>query len=84
MTGTPVMGVTPLAPLAVPPTGDAASASGSSTPRSVRFAVEPPRYSEEREGGRAEGGEEEEEDAEGRWGYRIGTGRGGMTREVGG
>ena len=51
-TGTPVMGVAPLAPLAAPPAGDAASASGSSTPRSVSFAVEPPRYSEGREGGR--------------------------------
>lgn len=46
------MGVAPLAPLAAPPAGDAASASGSSTPRSVSFAVEPPRYSVEREGGR--------------------------------
>ena len=54
-TGTPVMGLTPLTPpppLPLPPSSDAVSnpsASGSSTPRSVSFAVEPPKYSEERE-----------------------------------
>jgi len=45
--GTPVMGLTPLMP-----SSDAVSTpsvSGSSTPRSVSFAVEPPKYSEERE-----------------------------------
>ena len=53
--GTPVMSLTPLAPLPpllLPSSSDAASnpsISGSSTPRSVSFAVEPPKYSEERE-----------------------------------
>lgn len=44
--GTPVMGLMPLVPC------DAASnpsMSGSSTPRSVSFAVQPPKYSEQRE-----------------------------------
>ena len=59
-TGTPVMGLTPLAPaplasgaggLPLPPSDAASnsSISGSSTPLSVSFAVEPPKYSEERE-----------------------------------
>ena len=44
------MGLTPLTPPL--PSSDAVpnpSASGSSTPRSVSFAIEPPKYSEERE-----------------------------------
>jgi hypothetical protein len=52
-TGTPVMGLTPLIPPPPPSSSSDVvsnpSVSGSSTPRSVSFAVEPPKYSEERE-----------------------------------
>ncbi len=55
--GTPVMGLTALTPLPPPPPPSSSDAvvsnppsiSGSSTPPRVSFAVEPPKYSEERE-----------------------------------